>query len=456
MSTMNRRKFIQKTAKAAVLASSALSMTARAYDRVLGANERIRLAQLGCGDRSQGHVHMAQLASEHTPVEHVAVCDLWSKARERRAAQVKQVFGAEPKAYQYYEEMLSRDDIDGVMIATGDFQHAKLCAEVVRAGKDCYVEKPFANVLADAKECRAVVKASKQVVQMGTQHRTQPYQLAVRDLVRSNRLGPIMKIEQEWNVNQPRWDQRQAAIKELRQEDTDWKRWLLGKPDRPFDPRVYLEFRLFKDFSSGLFDQWMSHAADLVHLWTDSTHPVSCAANGGIYVWKDGRENPDTVSALFTYPKGFLYSYSTTFGNSYRSFSRIFGRQGTIENYGGEGATLFMVTKEGGPHQSDPEDPLGKPKYLAPPGMGSESDSPEIVHVPGAPPPDSRGPDDDDAHHLEDWLQAMRDRKQPSATVDHGFSHAVCCIMAAKSYWSGKKVYWDATREEIVDTPLEG
>ena len=100
--------------------------------------------------------------------------------------------------------MLARPDIDGVMIATGDFQHAKLCAEVVRAGKDCYVEKPFANVLADAKEARDAVKASKQVVQMGSQHRTQPYQLAVRDIVRSGRLGNIVHIEQEWNVNEER------------------------------------------------------------------------------------------------------------------------------------------------------------------------------------------------------------------------------------------------------------
>ena len=448
---MDRRTFIKETAKTA----AAVSMTARAYSRVIGANDRIRLAQLGCGDRSRGHVHMSQLASKHTPVEHVAVCDLWSKARERRGAQVKQVFGVQPQAYQHYEDMLSRNDIDGVMIATGDFQHAKLCAEVVRAGKDCYCEKPFANVLADAKECRSVVKASKQVVQIGSQHRTQPYQVAVRDILRSNRIGPIVRIEQEWNVNEPRWHQRQKAIQELRREDTDWNRWLLGKPDRPFDPRVYLEFRLFKDFSGGIFDQWMSHASDLVHLWTDSTHPVSCVATGGIFVWKDGRENPDTATAVFTYPKGFLYSYSTTFGNSYRSFSRILGRNGTVENYGGEGASLFLATEEGGPHQPDPEGSPHQPEYQAPPGLGRKGDKPEIVRVEGAPPGDSHGPSDDDAHHLEDWLQAMRDRKQPGATIDHGFSHAICCIMAAQSYWSGKKLYWDAKAEEIVETPVE-
>ena len=131
--------------------------------------------------------------------------------------------------------MLERNDIDGVMIATGDFQHAKLCMEVVQAGKDCYVEKPFANVLAEAKATRKVVKDSKQVVQMGTQHRSQPYPLAIRDVIRSGRIGDIAKITQEWDVNQQRWryirvndDGQNPTL--LKEEDTDWKRWLLGKP----------------------------------------------------------------------------------------------------------------------------------------------------------------------------------------------------------------------------------
>jgi len=197
----DRRLFVKQAAGTMLAAG----MDARSYARVLGANDRIRLAQLGCGARSHGHVHMVQLASRKLPVETVAVCDIWSLARERRAAQVKEVFNLDPKSYKYSEDLLARNDIDGVMIATGDFQHAKLCAEVVRAGKDCYVEKPFANVLSEAKEARDAVKASRQVVQMGSQHRSEPYQLAVRDIVRSGRIGAIVHIEQEWNVNEERW-----------------------------------------------------------------------------------------------------------------------------------------------------------------------------------------------------------------------------------------------------------
>ena len=266
---IDRRTFV-KRAGGAMLAAG---MSAKSYARVLGANDRIRLGQLGCGSRSEGHVHMVKLASAQIPVETIAVCDIWKLAREQRAAQVKQAFHLDPQLYKYSEEMLGNKDIDGVMIATGDFQHAKLCEEVVLAGKDCYVEKPFANVLSEAIKTRDAVKQSKQVVQMGTQHRSQPYPLAVRDIVRSGKLGEIVQIEQEWNVNEERWrftemdtgETREMVVdsgmkwkewlygrpSKLREEDTDWNRWLLGKPHRPFDPHVYLEFRLYRDYSSG-------------------------------------------------------------------------------------------------------------------------------------------------------------------------------------------------------------
>lgn len=468
---IDRRTFV-KQASAVTLAAG---MSARSYARVRGANERARLAIVGCGSRSADYIDMVQLVNKQFPVEIVAVSDLWNKAREGRAAHAKKVLGSEPASYSYLEEMMAHNEIDGVMIATGDFQHAKLCIDVVRAGKDCYVEKPFANVLSEAKKARDVVKASKQVVQIGTQHRTQPYNLAVRDLIRAGRIGKVVNVEQEWHVNEERWrfvdvdtgispemlrDKNMEWKKwlddrpsQLREEDTDWKRWLLDKPYRPFDPHVYLEFRLYREYSSGIFDQWLSHGCDLVHLWMDEAYPVSVVSNGGIFAWHDRRENPDTCITAITYPKGFLYTYKTTFGNSYRSFSRIQGRDGTIENYGGEGASLFVATDEGGRREYDPHE--SGPIYKNVPITSRSGDREKVVRVPGAPSPDSLGPTDADAPHLLNWLEAMRDRKEPSSTVEHGFSHSIVCIMAAQSYWSGKRLYWDPGREEISDQPVQ-
>jgi predicted dehydrogenase len=465
----DRRSFL----KQAGVTMLAAGMDARSYARILGANDRIRIGQLGCGARSEGHVNMIKRASKQMPVETVAVCDIWSLARDHRAAQVRNAFHLEPQSYKYSEDMLSRKDIDGVMISTGDFQHAKLCIAVVQAGKDCYVEKPFANELTEAKDARDVVRASKQVVQMGTQHRSEPYQLAVRDIVRSRRIGPIVHIEQNWNVNEERWrfvevdtgnsnmmeQDRDSEWKKwlyhrkskLREEDTDWERWLLGKPYRAFDPHVYLEFRLYREYSSGIFDQWMSHGCDLVHLWTDETYPESVVTNGGVFAWPDGRENPDTCVAAVTYPKGFLYTYKTTFGNSYRSFSRIQGREGTIVNYGGEGASLFYVTDEGGHREFDPTS--SGPVYTKTPLDPPPGDTGDLVRPDGAPAPNSLGPDDDNVQHVINWLTAMQARRDPNANVDHGFSHSLVAIMAGQSYWSGKKLYWNPKTEEIVDRP---
>jgi hypothetical protein len=192
----------------------------------------------------------------------------------------------------------------------------------------------------------------------------------------------------------------------------------------------------------------MSHGSDLIHLWTDAAYPESVVANGGIFAWKDGRQNPDTCVAAVTYPKGFLYTYKTIFGNSYRSFSRIQGRDGTIVNYGGEGASLFTVSKEGGRKEYSGSAETKRMPVLAP-----SDDQEEVIKVAGAEPPNSDGPGDDSVIHVTNWLRAMQSRNQPNANVDHGFSHSIVTIMAAQSYWGGKRLYWDPQTEEILDQP---
>src|ERR1700758_3204377 len=103
----DRRTFIKQAAGSVI----GTGLSARSYGRVLGANDRIAIAQLGCGGRSEGHVHMVQMASKQTPVETIAVCDIWKLARERRAAQVKRAFNLDPRSYQYSEEMLANKEI---------------------------------------------------------------------------------------------------------------------------------------------------------------------------------------------------------------------------------------------------------------------------------------------------------------------------------------------------------
>lgn len=436
-SQMNRRAFLSKSA-AAIASTAVLPRTALSYDKILGANDRISLGHVGIGSRGKDlDLIASQLKSSHH-VEMTAVCDLWSVNREKAVATNAKYYDRAPRAVQHVEELLALRDLDGVLISTPDHSHSTLLKMAVEAGKDTYVEKPMGNVLAEAKAARDAVLQSKKIVQVGTQHRTEPYPQAAHDVLRSGALGDISKIEIVWNYHGPRWRGREE-VKQIRERDTDWNSWLLTKPRRPFDPQLYFEFRLYKEFSAGIADQWMSHAIDLVHWFMDDNFPKSAMSHGGVLAWRDGRETPDTFHALLEYPKGFLVSYATSFGNDSPSFTRYMGKNATLINIGGEGSPRYQVTEEKGTHEDDADiDEKRQSKFIQLPG---ESKLPPM------------GIDDLTLGHMANWLGCMRSREQPNATVRNGFAQSVACIMAAESYWSGKKLYWDPNSETILDRP---
>ncbi|HEY2934632.1 MAG TPA: Gfo/Idh/MocA family oxidoreductase [Acidobacteriota bacterium] len=334
------------------------------------------------------------------------------------------------------EDLLALKDVDAVLISTADFQHSPHLKMAAEAGKHVYCEKPMANDLDEAKAARDAVLKRNLIVQIGTQHRSEPYQIAVRDFIRTGALGDVSKVEIVWNYHGPRWRGR-PEVKQIREQDTDWKRWLLTKQYRPFDPQQYFEFRLYRDFSSGIADQWMSHGIDLVHYFLDDSYPKSVVAHGGIFAWKDGRQNPDTFQALLEYPRGFLVSYSTSFGNDSDSFSRIMGKSATLINLGGEGSPRWKWVEEKGTHESEPDVKRAE-KYITLPS--DESLAPTSIS-------------DDDLSHMSNWIDCLRSRKQPNATVQNGFAHSVAVIMAARAYREGKKLYWEPKTESIVDHP---
>jgi predicted dehydrogenase len=432
---MNRRAFLSKSA--AVIATGAvLPHTALSYERIVGANDRISLGHVGIGSRGEELDLIASKLKSSHKVEMTAVCDLWKVNREKAAATNAGYYGRAPRAVQHVEDLLAMNDVDGVLIATPDHSHSTLLKMAVEAGKDVYVEKPMGNVLAEVKAARDTVLHSKSIVQVGTQHRSEPYPRAAHDVVQSGALGDISKIEIVWNYHGPRWRGREE-VKQLREPDTDWNAWLLGKPARAFDPQLYFEFRLYKEFSGGIADQWMSHGIDLVHWFMNESAPKSVVAHGGVLAWHDDRENPDTFQALLEYPKGFLVSYSTSFGNDAPSFSRYMGKKATLINIGGEGSPRYQIVEEKGTHEDDADiDEKRASKYVLLPG---EKKLPPM------------GIDDLSLEHMATWLDCMRSRTQPNASVNEGFAHSVACTMAAQSYWSGRKVYWDAATETIVE-----
>ena len=434
--------------------STILGATAVSYARVLGANDRICLGQIGVGNRGRELASVVAGLKSHSNVEMIAVCDLWKVNRDRAAATAANEYGRRPLAVPYPEELVAAKDVDAVIVSNADFQHATHLRLAVEAGKDVYCEKPMATDLREAKAARDAVRSGDRIVQVGTQHRSEPYQAVVRDLVASGALGCISKVEIVWNYNGPRWRGR-PEVRQIREEDTDWQKWLLTKPPRAFDPRLYFEFRLYREFSSGIADQWMSHASDMVHYLMDDPLPKSVVAHGGVFAWHDGRENPDTFQALFEYPKGFLVSYSTSLGNDSDSFSRFMGKKATLINHGGEGSRRWKLVEERGTHEANPF--VRRPaKYIKLSDETSRSLSWNERLWNGAV-QKTYGPlpftSDRDPSHMKNWLECLRSRKQPNATVDHGFAHSVAVIMAARAYETGQRLYFDPVKEEILDRP---
>jgi predicted dehydrogenase len=367
-----------------------------------------------------------------------AVCDLWKVNREKAVLANKIYYGRPPRQFQYLEDLLLLKDVDAVLISTPEHSHSPILKLVAEAGKDAYVEKPMGNVLEEVKAARDAVLQERLVVQVGTQHRSEPYPQAACELIQTGALGEVSKVEIVWNYHGPRWRGR-PEVKQLRAEDTDWRKWLMTKPPRPFDPQLYFEFRLYKEFSSGIADQWMSHAIDLVHWFMGDRYLRSVVAHGGIFAWRDGRQNPDTFQALLEYSKGFMVSYSTSFGNDAPSFTRYMGKKATLMNTGGEGSPRYKLVEEKGNHEDNPDiDQLRAEREVLLPGDK-------------ALPP--RGLGDLDLHHMENWFECLRSRQQPHSTVSDGYAHSLACTAAAQSFWEGKKLYYDPATDTTLDHP---
>src|SRR5262245_29696541 len=373
-----KRRDIIKTGSVATAGVAMSNLNILRPERVLDANGRVRVAIVGAGDRMMSSLVPAFFAhAEELNFEIAAVCDIWKKHREENTDKIVNTatWAAKDKNIaraRNTDELYSMKGIDAVLIATADFQHAYHAIEAVKAGKDVYAEKPFANIMSDAREALRVIGGSKQVFQVGTQRRSTTSYMRAKEYLDSGKFGDIVMAEMTWNVNQPgRW-RRPALVPQLKQEDTDWKRFLINRdPKIPFDARKHLEFRLFWPFSSGIPDQWMVHQIDTVHWFTGIPHPRSVVANGGIYLWNDGRTNWDTMTAVFDYhnPKtdrAFQVLYA----------SRQTNEAGDVkEIYFSNGGTLNLdtnkVTPEGGLKERYAKEMGMKANLLEPYSLGA-------------------------------------------------------------------------------------
>ena len=435
----NRREFIKKIglSTAAITVGTSIinaaikrptpkvvTTDAMHYNRIIGANDRVLVGVVGFSNRFKDTLAGAFMANaKDLNMEFVAVSDIWNERRDAGVAFLNKLQGGNVTGYRNNEELYEKSEADAVIISTADFQHAYHATEAVRSGRDAYVEKPLAESMEDNKMVLKAVRETKKIVQIGSQRRSGANYQTAEKYIKSGKFGAIKFAEMCWNVNQPdRW-RRPDLVAKLKESDVDWKRFLINREQITFNPRYYLEYRLFWPYSSGIPGQWMCHQIDTVHWFTGFKHPLSVVANGGIYMWNDGRKNVDTLTAILEYgptgdpdtTKRFQVNYTSRFSNS---------AGGTKEIYFSNGGELNLDTNKVTPNGGLTKDHAEKypefglhenflPEFtLADDSMKTITDA-------------NQGSDLMTTAHMRNWMECIRSRKEPKAPIEAGYNHSV-------------------------------
>lgn len=440
--TPSRRQFIQHTAAGVVGATLAARGTNVGAQ---GANDRIRIGIVGFSERLKDALLPALLQLAPTMnVAVTAVADIWSLRREEGAQWITEKTGKRPLIARNTDELYDKRAVDAVVIATADFQHALHGIEAMKAGCDLYVEKPLANRMSDARTFLDTARETKKIVQVGTQRRSSAAMQNVREYLKTGEFGPLVAADIARNVNQPgRW-RRPEAVKSLRQEDTDWKRYLMGRTKDAWDPHKYLEFRLFWPYSSGIPDQWLVHDIDALQFATGLSHPRSVVAQGGVYAWPDGRQNADTMSAVleYVYPgtnAAFQVIFSSRMGNSADSREMYYSKGGSLDTRTGE------VTANGGLQERYAKE-AGLPSLTVKPRKLLEAAPKGPAEVAAA----NTGADASVVAHFRNWIDCMRSRSAPVADAQAAYDHSVAVCMTIEAMHTGRRITFDPQRRDVL------
>ena len=416
---IDRRQFLTR---AAAGGAGLAALSAAGGAQTASATDTIRIGVIGPGGRGTVLLKQCIEYGSSYSARVTTVCDIWNKNLAAAAKIVRESYSVEPKTYSDYRRVLDDPEIDAVIIATPDHQHSKMLKAAIEAGKDVYIEKPLGNVLGELNDAFKTVEESDRVVQVGTQRRSWPRYLSAADMMREGRLGDVVKVDVIWNAYRPyRWAKKQKDLDEVKESDIDWKAFLMGKPDRPFDAEIFRSFRLFREFSSAIIDQWMTHGIDVVHMLTGELYPTAVVALGDIYRYRDYRENPDMMQAVLNYGHGgkpFLATYGTCLQNGAGSATRVLGSRGTLEvedrwRISGDGIESDDAIKE----------------------------AEEIPEKPGA------------RHHMANWLDCVS-RRAPGdlyAPPIAGYGHSIACIMTTNAMWSGRRMVFDPQKRQIEE-----
>jgi predicted dehydrogenase len=418
----------------------AAAMTAASYSRVMGANDRVRIGFIGCGLIGLRHVaDFKQLPD----VELTAVCDVYQPRIEYAQAQC----GSNPKGYQDFRKLLDDKNVDAVIISTPDHWHALQTIMACAAGKDVYVEKPMTLFV---KEGRWMVQAARKynrICIVGTQGRSGSHIPEVQALFANETVGKIVSVRfNSYRNIMPGFGRPADSAPP---EGFDYNSWLGPAPQRPYNVnRALYHFRWFWDYSGGQMTNLGAHDMDLVHFLLKVTAPKSAYSAGGRFALQDNGETPDTQDAVWAYD-GFTVEGAIREASGARS--RGAGTAGSLTGVQFCGTKGVLAVSRGG-YELVPDDKIDPvqaiPVWSSPPGhpkpLGVKPEPYSLAKKGAGESPEPMG------RHARQWIDCIKSRKRTVADIEDGHQVAVSCHLANLSLKLGRKLQWDAEKEEII------
>ncbi len=399
-----RRDFIADSAR--VVAGAGLTLTAASWNKVLGANDRVRLGVIGTGNR--GSDVMGFFLKE-PDVDVVAVCDVYEKAMNEARAMT----GGKANTFGDYRSLLASRDVDAVLIATPDHWHAQIAVDACNAGKAVYCEKPLTYSWQEGHKIIEAVRNNKTVLQVGLQQRSGThYAEAKREFIDSGKIGKIAFVRTYWHGNgyhlrKPNFTEQPAGL--------DWKKWLGSARYRPFNAHQFYNWRAYFDFGGGQITDLFTHWIDVVHWYLGDDLPVAATAAGGIYHYKDGRTAPDTISIQLEYPKEWLATFDATL---------VPGARGAAIEFMGSQGRLY-IDRDGYTFQE------------MTPRKGASA--PEPIHGKAAMALETE--------HVRNFVACVKSRQKPNSDVVSGHRSALASNLGKIAYLRKQRITFDPAAE---------
>jgi predicted dehydrogenase len=404
----SRRDFLKKAAAATAVAATYPT------SRVLGANDRIRAGIIGPGSRGQ---ELLRELVKLPDAQLVAAADIYTRRLEEAKNMIPGV-----ETMNDHRKLLDRKDIDAVIVASPLHIHALHFHDVLAAGKDLYSEKTMAWSIAEAEQCLAAAKTSDRIIQIGLQHESSGSLAATRKWIKDGIVGKVTQVEAWMSRNTPHGKAQwvRAVPPDCTPQNVNWRAFLNGRPDRPFDGYKFMNWRLFWEFSGGNITENMVHQISWIMSALELPLPTAVNMSGGVFSEKDGRQVPDTIVVTLEFPVDTVVTWQSTFSNSHYGLGeRILGSDGTIEHIAG---ASDMVRDSGRESLNYYPEKVNRPGGAA---------------IPDATPNQS---------HMQNWLDCIRSRKTPNAPPETGYRSAVACHMANISYRQKQRVTFDEAK----------